>query len=146
MRRLVFETVGPFAGIEVAEDRDWGHRATRLGYKVHYVPNMIVFHPARKSFSELYAKWDRAMSHDFAEYSRGPLGRLRWAFRTLAVAGSPIFEARRILRSDRVSTGQATAPRGDGFGAYPIHTGHSRCFGFLIRGARAGSSASWNRA
>ena len=49
----VVARVGPFAGIEVAEDRDWGLRACAAGYAIRYVPEMIVFHPARKTFAEL---------------------------------------------------------------------------------------------
>ena len=32
-RREVFDRVGPFAGIAVAEDMDWGHRATAMGIR-----------------------------------------------------------------------------------------------------------------
>ena len=70
MRRAVFEAVGPFAGIGLAEDRDWGRRATARGYAVRFVPGMRVFHPARASFAELAAKWDRHTAHDFADMSR----------------------------------------------------------------------------
>jgi GT2 family glycosyltransferase len=104
MRREVFDKVGPFAGIDVAEDRDWGRRATRLGLAVRYVPGMIVFHPARQSFDALCEKWDRHISHTFAEDARGLVGRLRWLAVAVAVAGSPIFEARRIVASRRVAS------------------------------------------
>jgi len=104
MRREVYDTVGPFAGIDVAEDRDWGHRATELGHKISFVADMIVFHPARRSFDELYAKWDRHVAHDFEEYGRGVLGRLLWAGLAVAVLGSPLFELLRIVGSDRVGT------------------------------------------
>lgn len=104
MRREVFDKVGPFAGIDVAEDRDWGRRAARLGLAVRYVPGMIVFHPARQSFEALCEKWDRHISHTFAEDAGGLVGRLRWFAVAVAVAGSPIFEARRIVASRRVTS------------------------------------------
>ena len=47
----VVRSVGPFAGIDVAEDRDWGLRAGAAGYRIRYVPEMIVFHPARETFA-----------------------------------------------------------------------------------------------
>src|SRR3984893_15626253 len=53
----VVAEIGSFAGIEVAEDRDWGLRACAAGYAIRYVPEMIVFHPARKTFAELTGKW-----------------------------------------------------------------------------------------
>lgn len=104
MRRTVYDTVGAFAGIEIAEDRDWGRRATKLGYSISYLSDMLVFHPARRSFDELFSKWDRIIAHDFFDYSQKPAGRLRWAFRALGVAASPVFEIRRILTSSRAST------------------------------------------
>ena len=67
LRPSVLKTVGPFRGLEVAEDRDWGRRAQALNIKTRYVPGMIVRHPARKTFTELKVKWDRHMSHDFEE-------------------------------------------------------------------------------
>ena len=103
MHRTAYEAVGPFAGIELAEDRDWGQRATREGYKINYVPGMIVFHPARRSFAELYAKWDRHIAHDFAEHLKASAGRFKWAVLTIAVAGSWLLDIRRIIFSSRLS-------------------------------------------
>ena len=103
MRRAIYDAVGPFKGIEIAEDREWGQRATRLGFVTEYVPAMIVYHPARKTFDELFVKWDRQMAHDVAERGGTPLGRARLLIRSLAVAASPILEARRILGSPRIS-------------------------------------------
>ncbi|WP_237684113.1 glycosyltransferase [Pseudaminobacter soli (ex Zhang et al. 2022)] len=99
----VVANVGPFAGIEVAEDRDWGLRAGAAGYAIQYVPEMIVFHPARKTFAELTKKWDRHIAHDFERMRSRPLATLRWLARAVAVAGSPVFEFRTLLVSPRVS-------------------------------------------
>lgn len=33
-RRAVFDAVGPFGGIEIAEDTDWGQRAHAMGYAI----------------------------------------------------------------------------------------------------------------
>jgi len=103
VRKDVFETVGHFAGIGIAEDRDWGQRATALGHETHYADGMIVFHPARKSFSELQSKWDRHTAHDFARERAKSFGALRWLFRTALVAVSPAPEILRIIRSDRLA-------------------------------------------
>ena len=40
MRRAMFEAVGPFAGIGIAEDRDWGRRARALGHVTLYAPKL----------------------------------------------------------------------------------------------------------
>jgi len=101
MRPQAYATVGPFAGIELAEDRDWGLRARQLGIATQYVPDMIVYHPARQDFSQMKQKWDRHILHDFSAVS-GFSARVRWIVRALAIAASPIAELPRILRSPRI--------------------------------------------
>lgn len=102
VRRDSFLAVGDFAGIETAEDMDWGKRAHAKGMVLHYVPDMRIKTPARESFSELTRKWDRHIGHDF-ELLEGAGGKLRWVFRSLALAISPILEIPRIIASDKVS-------------------------------------------
>lgn len=102
VRRTDFEKIGPFAGIEVAEDIEWGQRARAAGYIFHYIPEMIVFHPARRSLAEVYAKWDRHIQH-FLNMARGkPAWKTRWIARAVAVLGSPIVDFATVLRSDRI--------------------------------------------
>lgn len=104
VRAETMASVGPFGGKEIAEDRDWGQRADRAGYATYYVPGMIVYHPARKSFAELRAKWERHTAHDFERMVRkGGAWRLRWLIRTVMVAASPVPEIWRILRSPLIS-------------------------------------------
>ena len=109
VRRSVLDAVGPFAGIDVAEDRDWGQRATAKGYRIRYVAQMKVYHPARQRFAELRQKWDRHMAHDFIPARRSRAGRVKWVVKTLAMAVSPIAELPRILLSDRISGFRARA-------------------------------------
>lgn len=106
MRRAAFEMTGPFAGIAVAEDRDWGRRATAKGLRIAYLPEMIVYHPARKSFAELRRKWDRHISHDFADRHRGPIGLALWIAKSFAVGASGVADIRRVIASRRISTGR----------------------------------------
>jgi GT2 family glycosyltransferase len=144
MRRSVYRAVGPFAGIEVAEDRDWGQRATRLGYSIRYVPAMAVFHPARSALPELYLKWDRHISHDFAQTGVGLLRHVKWALRALAVACSPIAEIGRILKSDRISSWRER--RLAAAALVRIRAYRSRRMLELLLGHPKGvTSRSWNR-
>jgi hypothetical protein len=102
MRAVTFAAVGPFGGIGIAEDRDWGQRALRMGRRTHYCASMIAYHPARRSFAEIARKWERHIAHDF-EAVRSKAGwRLRWLARTAAVAASPPYEIVRIGLSDRL--------------------------------------------
>lgn len=107
VRRAVLAAVGPFAGLSVAEDRDWGQRATKAGHKICYVPQMKVYHPARAQFSELRQKWDRHTAHDFNRATACKSGRWRWGVKTVAMALSPLAELPRILVSDRISGARA---------------------------------------
>ena len=102
VRRAVLAAVGPFAGIGVAEDRDWGRRATAKGYRIRYVAGLKVYHPARKDFEELRRKWRRQTAHDFADALAEPFGRVKWALKMLAMSLSPLGELPRVLLSDRV--------------------------------------------
>ncbi|ESR23066.1 glycosyltransferase [Lutibaculum baratangense] len=108
VRRQTLEEVGPFAGIEVAEDREWGLRAGARGHRIHYVPEMIVFHPARENLAALTRKWDRHVAHDYHEFTGKPFGLSLWLLRTVAVALSPILELRTVLTSPRI---QGMRPR-----------------------------------
>ena len=105
VRRAVFDAVGAFAGLGVAEDMDWGRRATRLGHRTAYLPEMRVRTPARPDFPALARKWDRHVAHFWAETRARPgLGpRLRWLALTGAVALSPLAEIPTLARSDRLS-------------------------------------------
>ena len=103
-RREDYDLIGPFGGIDISEDRDWGRRAIALGYAIQYVPQMIVSHPARASFADVYRKWDRHIDHDFSDYDRYQLGQIKWILYAAAVAVSPLFEFYRIGRSNRIST------------------------------------------
>ncbi len=102
LRREIFAQVGPFAGIGVAEDMDWGRRATAMGFRLTYVPEMRVRTPARRDFAELARKWDRHIAHFYAENRTRPAARLRWLAHTALVAASPLGEVARIARSDRL--------------------------------------------
>jgi glycosyltransferase involved in cell wall biosynthesis len=103
--RAVWDDVGPFAGIGVAEDRDWGQRATAAGHAIAWVPDMVAYHPARSSFAELARKWDRHTAHDFEMWRARRFGRALWAARSAAMAVSPLAAMPRVLRSGRIGGG-----------------------------------------
>ena len=103
IRRAVLDDVGSFAGIGVAEDRDWGRRATAKGYRIHFVSEMRVYHPARRRVAELCVKWDRQTAHDYMLARARPGGLCRFALKALAMAPSPLAELPNVLTSDRLS-------------------------------------------
>jgi glycosyltransferase involved in cell wall biosynthesis len=100
--RRDFDRVGPVAGIDVAEDMEWGQRALRAGLRFRYIPEMIVFHPARGSLQELYTKWDRHIAH-YRNMAEGkPVWQLRWIAQALLVFASLAPNAVTVLTSDRL--------------------------------------------
>ena len=102
--KQVMRQVGPFRGIEVAEDRDWGNRAVVLGKEIIYVPGMIVSHPARKTFEELTRKWDRHTSHDYEDISKRSIGKLKWLLRLMMIGASSIIDCYKVFMSNRLSS------------------------------------------
>lgn len=103
MLRTVFEKVGPFAGIGVAEDRDWGQRATAKGFPPHYVPDMIVFHPARMQFEDLCEKWRRHIAHDLETHRQNRKPDWQWHLKSAAMIASIVPHAVLLFVSDRLS-------------------------------------------
>ncbi|MFM7028918.1 MAG: glycosyltransferase [Chakrabartia sp.] len=143
MRRAVYEAVGPFAGIGVAEDRDWGRRARARGYAARYVPGMIVYHPARTDMADMAAKWRRQTAHDLADHRARQRGALIWAGRIAAILGITPLHALRILASRRVP-GWAAKARGIATLAAIRHIRARE----MLRQWRAGSpngAVGWNR-
>jgi GT2 family glycosyltransferase len=144
VRRRVLEAVGPFAGLGVAEDVDWGRRATAAGFDLRYVPGMRVYHPARRSFAELTQKWDRHLGHFFADATARRGGRLRWGLRTAAMAVSPLGEIPKILTSDRVRGPRARALAFLGLARIRLY--RARVMAWLLAGGDPDRlTGAWNR-
>ncbi|MDH5798418.1 MAG: glycosyltransferase, partial [Paracoccaceae bacterium] len=99
----VFGQVGEFKGLEVAEDHDWGRRATALGFKIKFVPDMIVCHPARSNFNELKKKWERHIAHDFQVAKTSAFRKARFLGKSLLLLLSPIVEIPKIATTQRIT-------------------------------------------
>jgi glycosyltransferase involved in cell wall biosynthesis len=103
VRRSDFMRVGPFKGIDVAEDMDWGSRAIAAGFRFRYAPNLIIYHPARRTMAELFAKWDRHLQHYLNKAREKPLWRIFWAARAVGIFLSPVAELSKVLTSPKIS-------------------------------------------
>ncbi len=143
MGRAVFDAVGPFGGIDTAEDMEWGLRANALGYVTRYVPGMIIYHPARPDFAALATKWRRHVRHAWNDYQTAGQPRWRWRLRAAAVLASIGVHGVKMLTSDRVP-GLANRLRGVGM---LIRTRRFRAAEMLrVASAPAESGALfWNR-
>lgn len=103
MGAAVHKQVGPFGGIEMAEDQDWGQRAHRMGFVTRYIAAMRIYHPARKDFSGLASKWQRHISHEFYRHRENNRSMLRWRLLSLAVLVSIFVHGPRMFTSRRLS-------------------------------------------
>lgn len=140
VRRTDFDKIGPFAGIQFAEDIEWGQRARAAGYIFRYIPEMIVFHLARRSLAEVYAKWDRHIQH-FLNMARGkPAWKIRWIARAVAVLGSPIVDFAMVLRSDRINSIPARLKAISVLCAVRAHRARK-----MVSLLRASKAVMWNR-
>jgi glycosyltransferase involved in cell wall biosynthesis len=105
--RTDFRKAGPFGGISVAEDVEWGVRARAAGLTFRYVPGMVVYHPARRSMRELFIKWDRHIQHALNMSAGKPWWRLRWLARAVAVLASPTVDVWQVVFSRRIEGASA---------------------------------------
>ncbi len=103
MARLLHAGVGPFGGIDIAEDLDWGRRAFAGGHATRYVPAMLVYHPARPDFAALERKWQRHVRHDWNAHVAAGAPAWRWRLTATALVLSVPIEALKCLTSRRLS-------------------------------------------
>lgn len=96
--RRVFDQVGGFRPA-VSEDTEWSHRATGMGFRLGYVPEAEIAHPARKDWGELSGKWRRVVRERYLLTSEQPLGRLRWLALTWALPLSAVAHTPKVLRA-----------------------------------------------
>ncbi|MDO9640852.1 MAG: glycosyltransferase [Pseudotabrizicola sp.] len=101
-RRDVFEATGPFIH-GLSEDLDWCRRATALGYRLVYAPELRVSHPSRGDWPALVRKWRRLTEESFGVNGRGAVARAKWGFRALAMPFSSLVHLPRVLTSPALS-------------------------------------------
>ena len=102
-RAAVFAVVGGFR-VGVSEDLDWSHRARAAGFRIVYAPLAVVGHPARRSWNELIAKWERLNAEAFGLSAAKPGHALRWLGRSLLLPLSAVVHTPRVVASPALST------------------------------------------
>ena len=142
-RRSVLDAVGPFLGIGVSEDREWGQRARAMGHVTRWKPDVIVRHPARRTMDELCDKCDRNVSLDFTEV-RGLAGRAKWTAKALALGVSPLAAIPKIARSDRVAGFHARRLAFQGLAGFRLYRA-KRMLQALVSEEVRTASTRWNR-
>lgn len=144
VRREVFEAVGPFAGITVAEDMDWGQRAARMGHPTRFAPEALVRHPARRAMAELRRQWDRHIDHHRTMQTHRPFGRPRWLVNAAAIALSPLGEIPTLLGTDRIAGARARLLAFGGLARIRLYRA-ARMVGCILPSFRRSAGKVWNR-
>lgn len=101
--REIFEKIGPFRNGSLPEDLEWGRRAHGMGLRIRHAPEVIIRHPARRTWAELKRKIDRTSWHARNYMSEQSWFRLRWAIYTLAMASPPAWKVVQILTSPELT-------------------------------------------
>jgi GT2 family glycosyltransferase len=143
IRRAIYDKVGPFGGIHIAEDIDWGRRAKAAGFPARYVPGMIVYHPARTTLDELKLKWRRHIAHARVSHCEERRSDARWVARALMVLLSAFPHVALMLVSPRLS-GMRNRLRGIGV----LLAIRAYRFAEMMRqrtGSATAGSENWNR-
>jgi glycosyltransferase involved in cell wall biosynthesis len=101
--RPLFDRVEGFK-TGVSEDLEWSRRAQTFGFSLGYAPCAIVGHPARRTWTELLAKWERINTETFGLAAGRPAWRLRWFLRTLLLPGSAVVHSAKVLGSPELAS------------------------------------------
>ncbi|CAN7546862.1 glycosyltransferase [Rhizobium sp. LjRoot98] len=144
VRKKVFQSVGPFGGISTMEDTDWGQRATARGHRIIFLPEARVLTPSCKSFADLARRWDRHVAHEFRKVAGDRGAMLRWLVDGILVVGSPLAEAFKIFKTDRVSGVRNRMLALACLTRIRLHRGR-RMFGLVFHGDAGRFVENWNR-
>ena len=145
MRRAVFDAVGGFGGIGIAEDNDWGRRAGALGFATIYAPEVRVRAPgprdARRDRRQMGPADQPPPRHRGARPRRArPLDRRR----RCALAASPLAEIPRVVGSDRLASGRERRLAFQALVAVRLFRARRMLAVMLSPAARTGT-VEWNR-
>lgn len=100
--RAVFERIGPFRNGLLPEDLEWGRRAVAMGLRIGYAPDVLIYHPARRSWEDVRKKAERTTWHARNYLSERPLFRLKWAALTAAMATPPLLKTLHLMRTSDI--------------------------------------------
>jgi glycosyltransferase involved in cell wall biosynthesis len=103
VRRRVFEDVGPFRSV-VSEDVEWKHRAISKVYSLHWAPDALLWHPARRDGQQLAKKWQRHTRETYYLVREQRFGLLKWIFLSWALPFSSIPHTALVMRSGSLTT------------------------------------------
>ena len=99
--RAVVDATGPMI-VGVSEDLEWCQRAVGKGFRLDYLPALVVSHPTRQDWAALAKKWRRttAEAHGLAG------GSLGWWGKAVMMPISALAHAPRMLTHGALTPGE----------------------------------------
>ena len=97
--RSNFDKIGDFRS-GVSEDREWGNRAVKMGFKLQYAKNVLVSHPARNNWNELTHKWERITKQTYLYNVNNNSTGIRWLYYCIIILASPFIHLNKIVNPD----------------------------------------------
>lgn len=94
--RRVFEAVGPFRN-GVSEDVEWSRRARARGFRLGYVPQARVTHPARHDWQALRTKWEKATREAWGLVRGNGAAEWRWLLKASVMPLSAFAHIPKVL-------------------------------------------------
>lgn len=138
----VFAAVGPFKGIDTAEDMDWGRRAHAAGYPTRFVEAMRVYHPARPDFTSMASKWARLIDHEARAHRASGAPAWKWRARAAALVLAVPVEGIKMFTSPRLA---GPGNRLRGLGALARIRAYRAAEMLRALDGRSSGAKAWNR-
>jgi GT2 family glycosyltransferase len=101
--RKIFDDCGGFK-TGVSEDLEWSRRAIAGGYRLGYADSAVIGHPARRTWSQLRAKWARLNLETYGLSEGTRFRKLKWVGRNLLLPPSIVVHASRAFTSRQLFT------------------------------------------
>lgn len=101
-RERSFQKVGMFNGdLSTGGDRDWSYRTFNKGYKLYYINDVIVKHPARRTFRSFYRRLVRLTGAKKYSLSRGSISLKKYLFDSLILFIPPLVTIYNISQNEK---------------------------------------------
>ncbi len=98
-RRSIFKRVGYFSLLGLSEDVEWCRRATSFGFRLGYQDDVVVAHPARPTWADMWKKTLRSDTEMYNLKVSSNVARIRWLVRILGYPVSAIVHTPKVLMS-----------------------------------------------
>jgi GT2 family glycosyltransferase len=103
-RQSIFKRVGYFSPLGLSEDVEWCRRATSFGFRLGYDDDVVVAHPARPTWADMWKKTLRSDTEMYNLNVGSNIARMRWLMRVLGYPISAVVHTPRVLMSRNLNS------------------------------------------